>query len=109
MRIAGYVLAIIAAFVFVFSLMFGLTWLGIEWRGFFGPKRAAVERQIFQETRSYNQGMTQQLSRYRLEYMRATSNDERDAIASTVRVMFSEYDDSELDPELRSFLRECGL
>lgn len=90
------------------SLMFGLTWLGIEWRGFFGPKRAEVERKIFRETRSYDEGMIQQLSRFRLQYVRSKDDEERAAILSTVRTMFAEYDADKLPSvDLSNFLRKA--
>ncbi len=109
MKTLGWIAAGFAAVVVVFSLMFGLTWLGIEWRGFFGPKRAAVEREIFYETRSYNEGMIQQLSRFRLQYIQADSDVEKAAIASTVRTMFAEYNTETLpNPELRTFLQEIN-
>lgn len=106
--IIGWSAAGIVGCVAVLSLMFGLTWLGIEWRGFFGPKQAAVERKIFRETRSYDEGMIQQLSRYRLQYVRADSEVEREAILSTVRTMFAEYDAGKLPSvELSNFLRKA--
>lgn len=109
MKVIGYIALGIVSLAILLSLLFGLTWLGIEWRGFFGPKRAAVEREIFMETRSYNQGMLQQLSRYRLEYIRSDDEKERAAIASTVRQMFSEFDADTLpSQELRAFWKEVN-
>lgn len=109
LKVIGAVFGGAFAIAALLSLMFGLTWLGIEWRGFFGPKRAAVEREIFRETRSYDEGMVQQLSRYRLQYVRAESQAEKDAIASTVRTMFAEYDPSKLpNSDLRNFLNEVN-
>lgn len=108
MKTFGWIVASIFGLVVFLSLCFGLTWLGIEWRGFFGPKQAAVERKIFKETRSYNEGMVQQLARYRLQYVQAKEQVEKDAIKSTVRQMFAEYDPSKLPtPELRQFHKEC--
>ncbi len=102
------IVGVVVLVVLIASLMFGLTWLGIEWRGFFGPKRAAVEREVFMETRSYEQGMAQQLARYMGEYKRSETDDERKAIASTVRAMFAEFDpDRIVNDELRSFYKEC--
>lgn len=102
----GIVVAALAGLFLVIALLFGLTWLGIEWDGFFGPKRAAVEREIFRETRSYDEGMIQQLARYRLQHVRAKSSEEKKAIASTVRVMFAEYDPDKLERrDLRVFLQ----
>lgn len=109
MKKFGYGVGILAALFAVVALLFGLTWLGIEWRGFFGPKAADVERKTFQKTRSYNQGMVQQLTRYRLQYIRTKDEDEKKAIASTVRTMFAEYDPASLpNQELRDFMKEVN-
>lgn len=107
MRTFGWIITGIFGLVVALSLAFGLQWLGIEWRGFLGPKAENVERKIFKETRSFNEGMMQQLSRYRMEYIRAKDEKERDAIKSTVRHMYADYDASKLPPQLRSFYQEC--
>jgi len=99
----------IAAVGALLVLCFGLTWMGIEWRGFFGPKRAAVEREIFEETPSYRHGKIQDLTRYRFQYMKATSDEARSAIASTVRLQFAQFDVRSLDQaELREFWNTCN-
>ena len=85
MKVFGIAVAALAGLFLFIAMIFGLTWMGIEWRGFFGPKRAAVERKIFRETRSYDEGMVQQLARYRLQYIRSESAEEKRAIASTIR------------------------
>lgn len=108
MRIVGLVLLCVAALVFLFALSFGAEWLGLEWYGFFGKKRANIEREIHRNTDSFDEGMLQQLSRYRLEYMRSSDETEKSAIRSTVRTMFSKYPPDRLtSPELRAFLKEC--
>lgn len=108
MRTFGYIVASLFGLAALLSLAFGLTWLGIEWRGFFGPRRAAVERRIFEETRSYQHGMRQDLVRYRMEYLLADTQDEKDAIASTVRMRFAEFDTTTLSPELQAFWALCS-
>ena len=109
MKQIGIGVSVVAGLFAVVALCFGLTWLGIEWRGFFGPKKAAVERKIFRETRSYDEGMIQQLSRYRLQYIRAENPEEKAAIASTVRTMFAEYDPEKCPSlELKQFLKEVN-
>ena len=109
MKIIGLIAAVVVSLAVSISLLFGLTWMGIEWRGFFGPKRAAVEREIFVQTRSYNEAKIQDLSKYRLEYLRADSQDDRDAIASTVRMQFAEYPiDSLPNQELKDFIKEIN-
>ena len=98
-----------AALGVLLVLCFGLTWMGIEWRGFFGPKRAVIEREIFEETPSYRHGKIQDLTRYRFQYMKATSDEARSAIASTVRLQFAQFDVRSLDQaELRKFWNTCN-
>ena len=89
-------------------LMFGLEWVGIQWKGFLGPKHAEVERKIFKETLSYNEGMAQQLSKYHGEYLLAGDDAEKKrAIIGVVRQMFAEYDESKIDSSiLRKWLIE---
>ena len=109
MKTLGIIAMAIVSIVLLFGTMFGLTWLGIEWRGFFGPKQAAVEREIFKETRSYNEAKVQDLAKYRLEYLRADSEEDRAAIASTVRMQFAEYPIDKLpNQELIDFLTEVN-
>ena len=107
--VAGYIAGGLAMIIVFGSLMFGLTWIGIEWRGFFGTKAAAVEREIFLETRSYNEAKIQDLAKYRLEYLRADSQEDKNAIASTVRMQFAEYNTDRLpNQELKDFMKEIN-
>lgn len=89
----------------VIALAFALELGGLQWKSFFGPRYEAVRREVFKQTRSYNEGKEQELLKYRLEYMRAEGSD-RDAIASTIRLAFADYDETLLTGELRNFLRE---
>ena len=89
------------------SVAFGLEWAGIKWYGFFGPKHAAVRREVFKQTRSYNEGKEQELIKLRLEYLQANDVEAKRAIASTIRHSFADYDESLLDSsELRAFLKQ---
>lgn len=107
MKTFGYVMLGLVSIVLLVSLAFGLEWAGIKWYGFFGPKREAVRREVFKQTRSYNEGKEQELLKYRLEYMRAESEEDKNAIASTIRMAFADYDENLLDSEeLRTFLRD---
>ncbi len=107
MRYVGYVALSIVIIVLLLSAAFGLEWAGIKWYGFFGPKKEAVRREVFKQTRSYNEGKEQELIKYRLDYLRAQSEDEKKAIASTIRHSFADYDENLIDsPELQSFLRK---
>ena len=70
-------------------------------------RRKAVRREVFKQTRSYNEGKEQELIKYRLEYIRAKTDVEKKAIASTIRHAFADYDENLLDSdELRRFIVE---
>lgn len=94
-------LGLVVFLVVAFTLELG----GLQWKAFFGPKHEAVRREVFKQTRSYNEGKEQELLKYRLEYMRADEDGKR-ALASTIRHAFADYDETLLSEELRSFLRD---
>lgn len=107
MKKVACVLLGIVAIVLLLSAAFGLEWAGIKWYGFFAPRKAAVRREVFKQTRSYNEGKEQELIKLRLEYLRARDVDAKRAIASTIRHAFADYDENLLDSEeLRAFLKE---
>ncbi len=108
MKAIGIFLLVILLLVGVLSLAFGAEWLGIAWKGYFGPKHAEVERQVFKQTRSFTEGKAQELSKMRMEFLRMADDDVngKRAIASTVRHAFADFDPSTLNPELRRFLNQ---
>jgi len=70
---------------------------------FFAPKYAEVRNQVFHESQAYNDGMLNDLSSLRIEYSKATSQDHKDVIRSTVRQRFASYPRDKMPPELRNF------
>ena len=106
MKVLGYVVLAILGVLILASLAFGLEWAGIKWYGFLGPKREAVRREVFKQTRSYNEGKEQELIKLRLEYMRA-SDEDKNVLASAIRHSFADYDENLIDStELRAFLKQ---
>jgi hypothetical protein len=75
---------------------------------FFAPKYENVRREVFENTRSYNQAKLQELSKYRLEYLRSKDEEEKKAIASTIRHRFAGYDKRKLPYELEIFLNQIN-
>lgn len=104
-KIFGYILGGLAALVALIALAFVLELGGLKWAAFFAPKHEAVRREVFKTTRSYNESKTQDLAKFRLEYLRAEGT-EKDALASTIRIMFADYDHDLLPNELAVFLTE---
>lgn len=70
---------------------------------FFAPKRAAVERQVFEETKSYNDGMAQELSAMEIDYAKADPG-QKAALRSVILHRYASYDTDRLPLDLRGFL-----
>jgi len=106
MKIVGYILAGIVALALLIAVAFALELGGLQWKKFFAPKHEAVRREVFKQTRSFNEAKLQELTKYRLEYMRSKDPAEKGAIASTIRLAFADYDTSMLPSELQAFVEE---
>jgi hypothetical protein len=98
----GGVLALIVMIALAFVLELG----GLKWKSYFAPKHEAVRREVFKETRSFNEAKLQELTKYRLEYIRATDDIEKKALESTIRHQFADYDTQKLPYELEVFLKD---
>ena len=103
MKLFGQIILGLLVLVLLIGLAFVFELGGLEWKKFFAPKHAAVEREVFKETKSYNESKLQDLARYRLQYLKADGSD-REALASTIRHMYADYDRNKLPAELASFL-----
>ena len=95
----------IASVIVMIALAFVMELGGLEWKKFFAPKHAAVEREVFKETRSFNEAKKQELLKYHHEWMTAEGTDKK-AIEFTIRHTFADYDTKKLSYELASFLEE---
>ncbi len=69
----------------------------------FAPQYEAVRRQVFEETKSYNQGMVQELQNMQFEYLKADQA-HKDALASVILHRAADYDQSKLPADLKSFI-----
>ena len=104
---AGIVLRVIGVTLFLIALGFAAELMGLHWFRYFQPKWENAKHEAFKNTRPYNEGKLQELTRYRADYMRSKDPVERAAIASTVRHAFAEYDEARLPPALADFARSC--
>ncbi len=77
---------------------------GVYWYRFIGPKKEEARRQVFEETRSYNQGKIQQLAKYRAEYVQSDPDGQL-VIKQTICHQFADFPIDHLPTELRTFLR----
>jgi hypothetical protein len=72
----------------------------------FAPKYEAVRRQTFEQTKSYNEGVAQELRSAQLDYARAKTDAEKQALASYVLHQVAGYDTNKLPPDLQSFVSQ---
>lgn len=96
----------IGAFVLLIVVAFGLEMIGLQWTRFFKPRYENVEREVFEETKSYVHGKIQDLAKYYGEYQ--TSDEEgKAAIKGVIEVRFAEFDAKHVESDkLRSWLIE---
>jgi len=99
MKILNVFIVIVLSIAICFVLGLG----GLGFYKFFAPKREAVRREVFEETRSYNQGKMQELAKLKLEYEMADINSQR-ALKSAIVHKFADYNDDRMPSELEEFL-----
>lgn len=98
-------LKIAAVFVGLIVLLFNLELLGLGWTRFFSPKRQNIQREVFEETKSYVHGKIQDLAKYYDEYQKSDSPDDKEAIQTVIKSQFAEFDAEKINSsQLRTFL-----
>ena len=97
-----------------FSILLGLlalTWV-VQGNHFFmyrvfGIQYENTRREIFEQSRAFNEGMAQELQRMWLDYQHATNPDEKAAIRALVSHRTADYDLNRIEnPQLRAFVRQ---
>lgn len=99
------VLLSIGGFIGFIALIFTLNLGGLGWKMFFAPKYESVNRQVFEETKSYVHGKNEDLAKYFSEYQEAKTDEDKAIIKEVVKVRFAEFDTNKVNvPRLRQFL-----
>lgn len=70
---------------------------------FFAPKTEAVRRQTFEQSKAYNQGMAQELSRMKYDWITADA-EHKAALAAYARQTSADYPLDKLPPDLRTWV-----
>lgn len=102
----------VLGFIGVLVLVFGLSWIATGNDFFlykyFAPKQEQVRRQVFEQTRSFNQGMIQELENMEFEYEKTTDPDAKKALAGIILHRASGYnlDDPDVPESLREFIQK---
>ena len=103
MKIAGVIIASLMA-------IFAITWLGKGNEFFlykvFAPQQESVRRQVFEQSRAFNQSMVQELENMEVEYVREKDPAAKQAMASVILHRASGYNlnDRGVSADLRFFI-----
>lgn len=100
---------VVGVVIVVLALLFGFGWI-VRGNDFFmykvfAPKYERVRRETFEQTKSYNQGMIQELQNMQFEYVKADP-EQKDALASIILHRVADYDMDKLPPDLRQFVEQ---
>lgn len=99
----------IGVFFAVIGIAIAISWIsmGNEFflYKFFAPKQEAVRREVFENTKSYKQGMAQEIVSYQSQYIVAT-DEQKLALGSLILHKVADYDESTFKPEIRAFLSQ---
>lgn len=101
----NWIFGILGGFVLLLAIGWVLSANSILMKKFLGVFYEDINREIFEETKSYNEGKIQQLAKYRLEYLKSDVTN-KEAIQSTIQTMFADFDKDHLPLELKSFLTQ---
>lgn len=85
----------------------GLTWVfqGNDFflYRYFAPKEEAVRRQVFEQSKAYNQGMVQEIQNMQFQYVQA-SPEQKKALAAIILHRTADYDMSQMPPDTWEFV-----
>ena len=72
---------------------------------FWGPKTANVQREVFESTRSFKQGMIQELQNMQFDYAKADSAGKA-TLAPIIIHRAADFPEDQMPQDLRDFLRD---
>lgn len=102
--------AVVVLVVVLGALGLGGRFVNMKVEAWFAPQEQNVQREVFENTKSYNEAKEQELVKYRFEWAKAKGKDDTGtmkAVESAVRSAFADYEDDRLSPELQEFVRQC--
>lgn len=96
-------------------LFFALVVIGIAFAGasldlwgygYFAPKYEAVRRDVMIQSRAYSEASTREMYRFKLQYVQAKSDDERNTIKAFALHEATSFDRDRLPLDLQAFLEQ---
>lgn len=101
MMVVGGILAFLVAVVALSWFFMGNDFFMYK---YFAPKQEAVHREVFEQSKAYNQGMVQEIQNMQFEYIKADP-DHKAALAQIILHRVADYK-GELPYDLRVFIQE---
>lgn len=98
-------LMLVACAALIFGVTYGCAEIDLAWESHFAPRQEQVRREVFEQTKSYRQGIEQELQQEQLDYARGTA-EQKAAIASVVLHQTAGVNVSSLSPASQSFINQ---
>ena len=99
-------LSIVGGILSILLLAFGLQAFGLFNLKFYGVKNENAHREIFEQTKSFQHGIVTDLYDLKVEYSRAETQTQRDALRDVVYHRISGFDTSKLPSDLQNFINQ---
>lgn len=99
----------VSIFFGVFIVILGLSWIltGNDFflYKYFAPRQEQVRREVFEQSKAYNQGMVQELQNMQFQYVKADSA-HQEALADIILHRVADFDENKLPPDLKEFIQK---
>ncbi len=92
------------AVALLFVALIGSGLFGLEWKRYFKPRHAEIDRQVFENTPSFVHGKAQHIERLRFQYEKADTAASRAGLKTTILHEASTVDWTLLPANTQAFL-----
>ncbi len=99
------ILATLMGIILLGALGFAFTAVDFASYRFWAPKQENVRREVYENTKSYRDGLRRDFDNLYLQYVSAKTVDEKDAVLSVIRHRASGVDPSFLPTEIANLIR----
>lgn len=86
-------------------LSYAFGWFGVSYTKTVGKAQQNAETEVYKSSQTYIDGRLSELERYRLEYIRDTAPDSRQAIKTLLIQHFAGFDNKYLSQDQLEFLQ----
>jgi hypothetical protein len=102
------IISLVGVLLLLTALGFGASYLGFAQYAFFAPRYEGVRRDVMIQSRAYSEATMREMYRFKLQYLQAKTQDERDTIRAFALHEAESFDKDRLPPDLQVFLAQLG-